>query len=96
MMEWEFEDKLDAAGIFRNGITGALCHREAYMAIMSYDKMDIFLAEQKENYAPSQWLALYQHFRSMGYLSPMNSLVASRILFNLGDVLYVARGERGS
>jgi len=74
----EFEDKMDEANIF-TGSDGYPRHREAYLTTMDFSLMDKFLENQKENYSFAEWTCLREHFKYMGYLSPMNKLVSFRI-----------------
>lgn len=76
---WKFEDKMDEFGIFTNGIDRKTCHRESYMAVMDFEKMEIFLLKEKDNYSLEQWYAIEEYFESISYLSPMNKLTALQI-----------------
>lgn len=82
-LEWDFEDKMDnVEGLFYNGIRndGKSCHRESQFTCMDFEKMDAFLESEKHNYTNEQWSQLENHFKSIDYLSPMNSFVNKSIV----------------
>ena len=74
----EFEDKMDKANIF-TGSDGYPRHREAYLTTMDFSLMDEFLENEKKNYSFLEWGYLKEHFKYLGYLSPMNKLVSFKI-----------------
>ena len=69
---------MDEASIFIS-TEGHPRHREAYSTLMDFSTMDEFLINQKNNYSFSDWKYLEEHFRYLGYLSPMNNLVSFKI-----------------
>ena len=76
---WQFEDDMDEYGIFGSGCDGRIMSRESYGTVMDFDKMDEFLFYRKDDYTPEEWQELHRSFDGIGYLSPMNGLVACMI-----------------
>ena len=74
-----FEDALDKQGIFTNGLRGLPAHREAYFTIADTKKLSDYLQSIKSSYFFHEWVLIRDHFNSIDYLSPMNSLVARMI-----------------
>jgi hypothetical protein len=75
----QFEDDMDESGIFTNAISGNISHHEAYNTVMDFGKMDKFLNDNRSKYTLDEWRELKLHFADIGYLSPINTLIAIRI-----------------
>ena len=76
---WVIEDDMDNALIFTNGISGKVASREAYNTVMDFDKLDKFLDNNEGRYTLDEWEEIRIYFSDLGYLSPLNDLVAKTI-----------------
>ena len=82
---FDFEDKMDSAKIFTNGISGKFCHRESYDTLIDFEKLKSFIINEFDKYTSEQWVEISNYFDSISYLSPINKIISIRIIALLKD-----------
>lgn len=72
----EIEDRLQASGVFENGLDGRPAHMDCYMTIIDYKKLDCAFKDMKNDYTAEQWRQIAGHWGSHAYLSPNQAQLA--------------------
>lgn len=80
----EIEDRLQASGVFENGLDGRPAHQDAYMTIINYKKLDVAFATMKDDYTVEQWKQIAEQWKSHAYLSPNQAQLAFWVKRQLG------------
>lgn len=77
----EFEDVLNDAGVFYNGLRGPehKAHMDSYMTCVNWEKLSAVWESVKDSCSMETWVEIANNYRKLSYLSPNCKLLHAYI-----------------